>query len=260
MIVGIAFQVLAIYYKNFSSLPELPPFAFFISFSFILTIQSWKKSQQIFDMKWTSNPEKNGNFTWFGASPARSSFLGKIIYSPINGYPMVFYSDSWLLGSRIFLSGLGSFLLFSLSIISILVSMSAIYYVRFRLRRYDELFSWVQYIASGGTGFVIILYNNIFHHICTFATNLENHRTEEEFLNHYSGHFYVSIYQNVLFNFFSFIVKMIIFQAVNTLCTFYYLGKHCVFSLISFLIVHSVRSKACKEVPRKKFIFGRMWL
>jgi hypothetical protein len=111
----------------------------------------------------------------------RFDFFGKVVLSPVNGAPLVYYSHSGANQFRLIMGYLFSFFVFSLGIAGTLVSLAGIYYARYQLRKFTALEPYVQYIASGGTGMIIIVYSSLFSHVCGFITNYENHRTDYNF-------------------------------------------------------------------------------
>lgn len=200
--VGIAFQVLAIYYDDFYSLPELPPFAYFIPLYFIISFQRWKRHEQLFSIKWNTEKQvesiqrerHNHN------NHVRNDFQGKLLYSPVNGEVIVYYSHSAYTLCKLFFGRFMSLFLFSLCIIGTLISFAGIYYARYQLRKFDSIAFYVQYIASGGNAFISMLYNQVFSFIGYEITALENHRTDENYEFSYSGTFWLLSYF-ILFNF-----------------------------------------------------------
>lgn len=190
-IVGVAIQFLTIFYNDFYSIPELPPFAFFIPFYFIFAIQRWKRQEQIFAMKWNTRKqlEPNNLERLNHNNYVRNDFRGKLLYSPVNGEVIIYYSHSMKTFCKFFLGCLLSILILTLCIIGTLISYAGIYYARYKLRQINSISFYVQYIASGGNAFISILYNQIFGFIAYQITGLENHRTDENYEFSYTGKF-----------------------------------------------------------------------
>jgi hypothetical protein len=219
--VGIAFQVLIILAENYSNLPLLAVFAFFIPLSFIYIIQSWKNTSQILAMKWNTTSqlasyEQNKDCD---QNRIRNTYFGKMIYSYVNGNIIIVknYSQniyncfcSWNKCSEI-MHRLLSLLVFLICILGVLVSVAGVYYARYQIRKLDVIpHIYIQYTTSGCNAFVSMVYNHFFYYVAMATTSIENHRTDSSFNN-------------------SLAVKMILFQLTSVLTSFYYLGT---FSLI----------------------------
>jgi hypothetical protein len=204
--------VLSILFNNFNSLAQFPPFAALIPFYCIFIFQKWKREEQLYSLKWNSSHQieaidKANHHT--SNNDIRPEFFGAIIPSFINGKPIVYYNKTFFFGKiRCFFGLFLSFMLFFFCIVGSLVSLAGIYYGRYQLRKHyqEGLGGYVQYIASGGTGFVIIVYCSIFKYVNYMITELENHRTNQNY-------------------YFSLTVKSILFQFVLVSASFYYLGK-----------------------------------
>jgi hypothetical protein len=203
--IGIAWEVLSILFNNFNSLAQLPPFAFFISFYCIFIFQKWKREEQLYSLKWNSSHQieainKANHHT--SNNDIRPEFFGAIIPSFINGKPIVYYNRSFFFGKiRCFFGLFLSLAIFLVCVLGVLVSFAGIYYGRYQLRKHyqGDLGGYVQYIASGGTGLVIIVYCSIFKYVNYMITEFENHRTNQNY--------YLSLTGERGFTF-SFVVKL----------------------------------------------------
>ena len=171
--IGIAFQVLAVYYDDYNR-PELPAFAFFISVWALAMTRHWKEEQQITALKW--------NMTGVSKHIAereevRYDYYGTQVKSSIDGRDTLYFPAAKRVG---FYAMSCVFMLATL--ILALASVIALFYVRSLVREEGSgVADYDQWITPAMLSAQITLANRAIYHIASALTRLENHRLDQDF-------------------------------------------------------------------------------
>jgi hypothetical protein len=172
VLIGIAFQVLAIYYDNYNR-PELPAFAFFIAVWALSMARYWKKVQQITAMKWNT----------IGVSQhiaereeVRYDYYGTEVKSSIDGQDTLYFRASKRSG---YYCVSGILILCTMGLC--LGSVTALFYVRSLVRAEDSVTDYDQWILPAMLSVQITIANRAIYIIAAALTRMENHRLDEDF-------------------------------------------------------------------------------
>jgi hypothetical protein len=172
--------------------PVLPFYGVCITLWSISMLEFWKRSQSIQAMKW-------GMLDFEQDEPDRPEYKGDRIKSFIDGKEMTYFPDTQR--SRLFAMSQSVIYTF----ISIVIGVVAgIYSMRYVLQT-QSLGPYASTVASVVNTIQITIFNVLYQFVAVKLTNLENHRTNTN-------------YQDSL------IVKMFVFQFVNSYASFFYIA------------------------------------
>ena len=171
MLVGIAFEVLALYYRDFT-MPELPAFAFFISIWGLTLHQYWTRIEQITAMKWNmiGTEEKTAL-----KDEARYHFYGTAVKSHINGKDSVYFRSSKRTGLYFV-----STILICIVILICLATTAALFYVRHIIQGDSNIAPYADWITPAMMSLQITIANRVLYTVAAVLTEGENHRLEAD--------------------------------------------------------------------------------
>lgn len=184
-LIGIAFEVMSLYYWN-TSRPETPVFAFFILLWFITMMEYWKYEFAILCLKWNLNDTSTSQHA--ENQSARYAFYGDIVPSFINGKDILYFSKYKRMGYY-FVSTVVCAIFLALTIAGI----CGIYYARYVLVT-TKVTHQLEWVVSAMIALQIWVFNLIYYYLAIFLTESENHRTDCEFSNALIGKFIAMFY------------------------------------------------------------------
>jgi len=173
-LVGIAFQVMAIYFDDYNR-PELPAFAFFISLWTVTMVRYWQRVQKVTAMKW--------NMTGVAARVAereevRYEYYGTHVKSPIDGKDTIYFHHAKRRGLYFV-----SVLFMLLAIVICLGTVAALFYVRHIIRdqKDSEISQYDQWITPAMLSLQITIANRVLYSLAAQLTHFENHRLDLDY-------------------------------------------------------------------------------
>eukprot|EP01035_Chromulina_nebulosa_P019942 gene19942-25908_t len=191
-VIGAVFQLVVWATLDFSN-PVVPFFALVITIWSIVLLEGWKRKESFIALEWgMSNFEQT--------EIDRPEFTSEeIIDSFIDGSKNYIYYPSSKKAARLSYSFtlIGSYILLVIGVVA------SIYYMRFSLQA--SIGSSASTLASIANAIQITVFNVIYQYIVVLLTDLENHRTD-------------TLYQDSL------IVKVFIFQFINSYGSFFFLA------------------------------------
>lgn len=174
-LIGIAFEVMSIYYWN-TSRPETPVFAFFILMWFITMMEYWKYEFSVLCLKWNlSSSNASSLHSNAESRTVRYAYYGDIIPSYIDGKEILYFNKY----NRIGLYFMSTFIS-GLYITATIASVCAIYYARYVLL--DTIVHYyINWVVSGMIALQVWISNKLYYYLAVFLSECENHRTDPEF-------------------------------------------------------------------------------
>jgi hypothetical protein len=191
-VIGLIFQLVVWGTGPNFSHPVLPFYGVCITVWAIIMLEFWKRSQRMQAMKW-------GMLDFEDEEPDRPEFKGDRIKSFVDGRDMTYFPPKQ--HGRLVAASQSVIVTFIFIVIGV---VAGIYYMRYVLQK-QSLGPYASTIASVVNTIQITIFNVIYQIVAVKLTNAENHRTDTN-------------YQDSL------IVKMFVFQFVNSYASFFYIA------------------------------------
>ncbi|KAJ1427837.1 calcium-activated chloride channel-domain-containing protein [Ochromonadaceae sp. CCMP2298] len=190
-IVGLPLQIAVFATGNYSA-EFLPYFALLIALWAVTTLELWKRKERGIALEW-------GSIDFEQTEVDRPDFRGETITSFIDGTKVKFFPSK----TRAAYGQQSSLVVISLIALTVGV-VASIYILRSKLA-HTSLKDKAQIIASVANAVSIQTLNYVYYFLATALSERENHRTDTEFED-------------------SMIIKLFLFQFVNSYASFYYLA------------------------------------
>ena len=174
--VGVAFQVLNIYYSDFSR-PENECFALFLSLWAVFMLGSWDRKEKEIALRWGTlgyDLEKE--------EVIRAEFTGEVINGYIDGSPMIHFNPTF--AYRLIVC---TFTVVVFACAIMVGSVLGIYVLRKLLFSTTIVSKFAHFAVSAGHAVFIVLCNYLIQFFAKWLTNIENQRTEAAFEDSLSG-------------------------------------------------------------------------
>jgi anoctamin-10/anoctamin-7 len=190
--VGLAFQLVVWGTLNFSH-PVLPFYGLLITVWAVIMLEFWKRREASQALEW-------GMSDFEALEQDRPEFKGDTIRSYINGQDITYFPPSKY----------HALMSFSRSVIAMFIMVVigvvlGIYVYRFQLQKSASTYDYASGVASILNTVQITIFNILYGNAAILLTNQENHRTD-------------TMYEDSL------IVKMFIFQFINSYASFFFLA------------------------------------
>ncbi len=191
-IIGLIFQIVVWATGDFSH-PVLPFYSLLITVWSIVMLEYWKRCESETAMRW-------GMLDYESLELDRPEFKGDLIKSYINGKDMLYFPVSKA-QKRLAVSQS----VITTFIMCVIGVVAGIYVLRFSLQKKDSSAPYASVVASILNTVQITIFNMIYQVIALKLTDRENHRTD-------------TLYED------SMIVKLFIFQFINSYASFFFLA------------------------------------
>lgn len=171
-IIGIAFEVVSIYYSDYKYEPEILAYALFLMFWSVLLMRYWKRREHYMAMQWISQSERL--VKPLPKIKVRFEYNGIEETSYITGKPERLESSFRL---SPFLPLTVSFLL--MVVVTALATVVALYVLHLQLALTGSLSYWeAQWIISAINAVLLVISNSLYYRLAVLLTNVENYYTD----------------------------------------------------------------------------------
>jgi len=181
--------------------PLVAAFSLFIALWAVLMMEFWKRRQSVLQLFWGMDDVRKEQLD-------RPEFTGDELTSPIDGKKILYFPQA----ERTKLQRESAVILSSLIFVVLIFTGAVFVFRKFMTNGYAPSnpgpawgMTWGSILGSVMMGIQINVMNIIYQKIAIWATNRENHRTDQEYTD-------------------SLIIKLFLFQFVNSYASFYFIA------------------------------------